>query len=187
MSPRTPHALLCFLVSLGIGQAVEFDWPDHGTLKLDPPPGWKLEREGIEGVGCSFQARPESGAAALLQVTVVEIPQDKAVDSAALRDRLRDSVQPFIEQSLEKEFRAIALPDGPGWYVQLSDAQLAGKPAVPGDYKVMRNALVLLDPHTLLIGTMLLDDPQAPEAAAMLAMLSRIRLDHGAPSGRHKQ
>ena len=182
MSPRTPHALLCFFVSLGIGQAAEFDWSEHGTINLDTPPGWKVERK--DGVGCSFEAQPESGVVARLQVSVVELPADQAVDAAALRERLKHSVQSFIASSVEREFRPVALPTpaGPGWYVELSDAALAGKPAVPDDFKVMRSALVLIHPHTLVIATMLLDDPTTPEAAAMLAMVSSLRLDPPAGS-----
>jgi hypothetical protein len=187
MSPRTPHVLLCFLVSLGIGRAAEIDWSDHGLINLDTPPGWKLERQDPEGAGCSFSVRPESGVVALLQITVVDIPEDQTVDSGALRDRLHESVKPFIEQSVEREFRPVALSSRPGWYVELTDAQLAGKPAVPGDYKVMRSALVLLNPRTLVIATMLLDDPATAEAADMLAMVSHLRLDHGITGGTRKK
>ncbi len=174
---------------MGIGQAVEFDWSDHGTIILDPPPGWKLERTQIEGVGCSFQARPDSDVVALLQVTVKEIKDGQAIDATALRELLRDSVKKFIIGSVEREFRPVALSprQGQGWYVQLSDASLADKPAVPDDYKVMRNAVILINQRILIVATMLLDDPKTREAADMLAMVSSLRFDQGTASGLTKK
>ncbi|MEJ1971600.1 MAG: hypothetical protein WDM96_03590 [Lacunisphaera sp.] len=68
--------------------------------------------------------------------------------------------------------------------MELSDAALAGKPVVPGDYKVMRSALVLLNPRTLVVATMLLDDRKTAEAAEMLAIVASIRL---APEGGNGQ
>ncbi len=181
MRPSLHRLLLLSLLAAGVLRAADHPWPGHGVLRIDAPEGWKVRAKPVEDFGFAFRAEPESGAAAILQITVVSLPPDKTVAVTELPDRLHESLAPFIEQSVEREFRPVRLKcrQGTGWYAELTDANLAGKPPVPNDYKVMRNALVALDERTMVIATMQFDDPAGPEAGAMLAIVCSLRLDSG--------
>ena len=177
-------ALLLLLV--GVAHARDFNWAGHGQISFDVPEGWKLEGQPAEDLGYAFKAEPASGKAAFLQITLVNTPPNKPVLAGELTDRLQASLQPYIEQSVEKEFRSVVLKcrQGKGCYAELTDAALAGKPPVAGDYKVMRNALIALDRQTLVIATMQFDDPAGDEAGEMLAIVSSIRFARSGQSGK---
>ena len=185
MSPRSPHALLCFLVSVSLGQAADFNWAERGTIDLETPPNWKLRGTATEEGGYLFIANPSSGANALLQISVMNIPPTLVLTDGDLRLRLHDSLLTYINQSVEREFcvHDLACRQGRGWYAELTDATLAGQPAKKDEYKVMRSALLLLDPRTMVLATMLFDDAQGPEAAAMLAMVASMRFQQHPQEG----
>jgi hypothetical protein len=166
------------LLTLGMADARDFHWAGHGTITFDVPSGWKLEGQPAGDVGYAFRARPDSAVAAMLQITLVNTPPNKPVLAGELTERLGASLQPYIEQSVEREFRPVVLKcrQGKGCYAELTDAALVGKPPVAGDYKIMRSALVALDRQTLVIATMQFDDPAADEAGEMLAIVGSMRL-----------
>ncbi len=176
----TPRLLaLLFLLLSGLADAKDFTWAAHGQIHFDVPEGWKLTGEPAEDVGYVFHARPTSGAAAFLQITLVNTPVNKPVLAGELTDRLHASLQPYIDQSVEKEFHPVPLKcrQGKGWYAELTDASLVGKAHVPDDYKIMRSALIALDRQTLVVATMQYDNPAGNEAAEMLAMVGSMRFD----------
>ena len=167
-----------FVLLPGAIHAKDFIWAGHGTISLDVPPGWKPEGQPAEDVGYAISARPASGTAALLQITLVNLPANKPVTVAELPERLHTSLKPYIAQSVEREFRPVALKthQGKGWYAELTDAALVGKPPVPDDYKVMRSALLAFDRQTLVIATMQFDDPTSA-AGEMLAIVGSMRFE----------
>ena len=67
------------------------------------------------------------------------------------------------------------MKQGCGWYDQLTDASLVGKPPVKDDHKVMRNALVALDNHTLVVITMFFDDSKGNEPNDMLSIVQSMQ------------
>jgi hypothetical protein len=166
-------------VSLTFGQAADFNWADHGTIDLDVPQTWKLRGSATEQGGYTFIASPRSEAHALLQISLLPVPPELVLTDADLRLRLHDSLRTYIDQSVEKEFRVqdLTCRQGKGWYAELTDATLLGQPTKPDDYKVMRSALLLLEPHTVAIATMLFNDPHAAEPGEMLAIVSSLRFD----------
>jgi hypothetical protein len=178
---RTKYFLLPALLLLTSGalQAVDFTWAGHGTISFELPAGWKMEGQPAEDVGYTFAARPDAGVAAFLQITLVSIPADKPIAVAELPERLHASLLPYIEQSVEKEFRPVSLKSshGKGWYAELTDAALVGKPPLPDDFKVMRSALIAVDRQTLVIATMQFDEPGTNTPAEMLAIVSSVRFD----------
>lgn len=178
---RARSLLLPVLLSLtlGVASARDFHWAGHGTISFDIPAGWKLEGQSDGDVGYAFRAQPESPVAAMLQITLVNTPPNKPVLAGELAERLQASLQPYIEQSVERELHPIALKcrQGKGCYAELTDAALVGKPPVAGDYKIMRSALVALDRQTLVIATMQFDDPATDEAGEMLAIVGSIRFN----------
>jgi hypothetical protein len=165
---------------ISVMQAVDFTWAGHGTISFDLPAGWKMEGQPAEDVGYSFTARPDSDVAAFLQITLVSIPADKPIAVPELPERLHASLLPYIEQSVEKEFRPVALKSrqGKGWYAELTDSSLVGKPPVSNDYKVMRSALIAVDRQTLVIATMQFDVPDTDTPGEMLAIVSSVRFAH---------
>jgi hypothetical protein len=182
MSPRSPHALLCFLVSMSFGQAADFNWAGHGTIDLDSPPQWKLRGTATEEGGYTFIASPRSGANALLQISVLAVPPALVLTDSDLRLRLHDSLHTYIDQSVEKEFRVqdLSCRQGKGWYAELTDSSLVGQPPKTDEFKVMRSALLLLESHTMAVVTMLFDDPQGPEPGEMLAIVASLHFDRHA-------
>jgi hypothetical protein len=64
--------------------------------------------------------------------------------------------------------------------VQLTDASLVSKPPEPGNFKVMRNALAVLDDHLMMVATVQFDNPSRPEVAEAMVLLSTLRLERGA-------
>ncbi len=176
MFSRDLPALLCFAVLLVSGRAADFPWAGHGLISFEIPTGWKIEKQSA-GESFTLVARPSSEVAALLQITLIDTPPTKPTLTGNLTDRLQDSLAPYIEQSVEKEFLPIRLRSrqGKGWYAELTDAALVGKPPVAGDYKVMRSAIVALDPQLVAVATMQFDNPAADEAGEMLAFVSSMR------------
>jgi len=167
---------------MSLGQAADFSWTDHGTIDLDAPPNWKLRGTATEEGGYTFVASPRSETHALLQVSILSIPSTLVLTDGDLRLRLHDSLRTYIDQSVEKEFRVrdLTCRQGKGWYAELTDAALVGQPAKPEEFKVMRSALLLLEPQTMAIATMLFDDPQGAEPGEMLAMVSSLHFDRHA-------
>jgi len=182
MRPCSLRPLLCFLVSMTFGQAADFNWPGHGTIKLDATPTWKLSGTVTEEGGYTLLAHPRSGSNALLQVSVLPVPPVLVLSDSDLQLRLHDSLRTYVDQSVEKEFHAqdLTCRQGKGWYAELTDASLVGKPAKPDEYKVMRSALLLLEPRTMAIATMLFDDPQGAEPAEMLAIVASMHFHRAA-------
>lgn len=174
---RSPHVLLCVLASFSFGQAADFNWTDRGTIDLQPPENWKLRSSVTEEGAYTVIATPRSEANALLQISVMSIPPALILTDDDLRLRLHDSLRTYIDQSVEKEFRVkdLSCRQGRGWYAQLTDAALVGQPPKKDEYKVMRSALLLLEPRTMVLATMLFDDATGPEAAEMLTIVSSMR------------
>lgn len=180
---------LTVLATVTGARIVDCVWPGHGTVTFDVPADWTLTAAQAGDAGYSFNARPKSDTAALVQITVFESPPGHPVRFEQLQDELKAIVQRVLPTSVEKEFfpQALHLKQGQGWFVQLTDASLVGKAPVPGDYKVMRNALLGLDDHARVVATMQFDDPKGPEPAAMLSLVSGMRFVRGTKSGQLAQ
>lgn len=188
MHPKTPFfSALLLALSLTVAHAIEFKWDGKGTIRIDNTDGWKLEGAPAEGLGFTITGHPDSGVPLVFQVTLLDVPADRPVQEEELVGHLEASLQRFLEQSVEKEVHPIALKmkQGRGWFAELTDSSLVGKPSVPNDYKILRNAIALLDPHALVVATMQCDDVDGVESAEMLRMLSSLRFDRwsaGAPA-----
>lgn len=158
------------------GRAADFDWPGHGTITFDVPATWSLSGKAVE-VGYAVQARPKSGAAAALQMTFFDLPPGQSNASVDLKSQLKEVLQDRIASSVEKKFspQPLKLARGTGWYTELTDASLVGKPPVPNNYKVMRSATLAADERCLAVATMRFDDPKSAEPAEMLALVSSLR------------
>ncbi len=173
-----PAALMLALLA-ATTQAVEFTWPGHGTIAVDAPANWTLRGAAGGEVGFTFRGEVDAKSAAVLQVTLVALPPDKTAPThGEAKDRLEKMVADALPDSVEKTFSPIALKlrQGHGWYVQLTDASLVGKPPEPENLKIMRNAFASLDANTMAVITMQFDDPNSAAPAEMLRIVESLRL-----------
>jgi len=175
---------LCALASCAALPAAEFPWPGHGSLALTVPPGWDLTGHSIGGGGAfAFTARPKSGAAATLQITVAHTPPESPVDPARLTATLEAAVHDYLAGSVEQKFSPQPLPlaQGSGVFVQFTDASLVGQPPQPDNFKVIRTAMIALDDHALALASLQFNDPAAREVGEMMAALASLRYTRTAP------
>lgn len=182
MKSRLLILAACLVASLTLVRADDFSWPGHGTVSFEVPRDWNFRGGQASISAFGWVGEPRSGAAAVLQLTLIELPAGKSIQAAEVQDQLRQSVRPVISDSVEKAFgpQPITLRQGTGWYAQFTDPALVGKPPVPGNFKVMRSALLALDTHSIVVATMQFDDPNRPEAAAMLSLVASMRFTRNA-------
>ena len=157
--------------------ATDFSWPGHGIITVDVPAQWVLAARAAGDDSFYFKAKPESRTTAQLQVTLIDTRPERPVLIAHLKEELRNLAQPVLAESVEKEFspQELHLPRSLGWFVQLTDANLVGKPSAPDAYKIMRSALLCLDDHALVHVTLQFDDAHTSEPAEMLELLASLR------------
>ena len=67
----------------------DYVWPGHGIITFDVPFSWSLMGSQAGDVGFNFKAVPKSGAAAIRQVSLVELPVDKPAQPGGLKARRR--------------------------------------------------------------------------------------------------
>ena len=159
------------------GRAGEFAWPGRGTVRVAVPSGWEVHSKAAEEIGFALRATPRAGAL-VAQVTLMALPPDKPMPGDVKKE-LERMVRPYLDGSVEKVFapKPLRVSRGSGWFVQLTDASLVGKPPEPGNTKVMRNALAALGDRILMIATVQFDDPARREVAEAMAFVSSIRLE----------
>ncbi|MBX3735759.1 MAG: hypothetical protein KF715_03640 [Candidatus Didemnitutus sp.] len=179
---RLPRLLVTGLSALalaGLSHATDFIWPGHGTIHFDVPDSWRMVGKQAEEIGYAFNAKPKSGAAAKLQITLAAKRGMKPTDAAELPQLLQRVAQSYLSGSVEKKFTPVPLPltQGVGYYVHLTDRSLVGKPPQPGNFKAMRNAVAALDPRALVVITLQFDDPDGSELSDMMAMVRSMRFD----------
>lgn len=164
------------------GRAAEFAWPGRGTVRMAVPSDWAAGSKDVGEIGFAFRAAPESRAV-VVQITLMAPPSGKPMRPDDVKKELERLVQPYLDGSVEKAFAPKPLPlsQGSGFFVQLTDASLVGKPPEPGNAKVMRNALAALSDGIRMIATIQFDDPGRREVAEAMALVSSIRVE---PSGK---
>lgn len=169
-------AVLSAAVLAGVLRATDFVWPGHGTIHFDVPDSWRMVGKQAEEAGYAFRARPNSPTAALLLVTVAELPPDKALDPSNLNGLLGNFVREILPTSVEKEFSPQPLPlaQGGGVYAQLTDASLVGRPPQRDNFKIMRSGVAALDLRTLAVFTIQFDDLNSPAVGDMMAMVRSL-------------
>jgi hypothetical protein len=176
--------LLLFLAAAlpSPSRAEEHAWPGVGTIRLTVPPGWSQRSQASGDASYLFLIQPRQELALVLQLSILSLPPDKAVPPGAEKGMLERIVQPVLAGSVEKAAvpRPMAVAQGKGWVVQFTDASLVGKPPEPGNYKVMRNALVAIDDRMLAIATLQFDDESLPEVGQAMAVVASVRVERAA-------
>ncbi len=172
--------MLCLTCAVAL--AADYHWPQRGTLTLESPGTWKVTSQSAPGLGYLFKIAATGENPAMLQITVVALPEGKTISESDLPDRLRAMVGRNLAGSVEKKVNPVqlAMTQGAGWYAELTDASLVGKPSVKGDFKVMRQGVAALDSTTFVVITMQFDDAERPEPAKMIGMVESLRFAPGA-------
>jgi len=174
-----------FVLATGFGVAAvhaeAFDWPGHGTVRVTTPTGWSVRAQRTNEVEFYLVAQPQTAPVVNAQFSLIVSPSGQPLDAEQVKGRLEDMTRQFVDGSVEKAFdpKPLALSRGSGWVVQLTDASLVGKAAEPGNYKVMRNAMAVLDGRVMLIATIQFDDPSQPEVAKAMSLLSSLQFEPG--------
>ena len=166
----------------GHARADDFAWGGRGTIRLSVPAGWQLaSKDGGENAYL-LRAQPKAGATVVAQITLAALPPGRTIRPDQVKDVLEAGTQEFLAGSVEKTFdpKPLAISGGSGWFVQLTDASLVGKPPQPGNFKVMRSAMATLGDGVMLIATITFDDPSRPEVSEAMSLLSSVRLERGA-------
>lgn len=174
-----------FAVALACGvlaqqsRPANIPWPGHGAIAIEVPINWSLHRAQQGDAVCTLRADRAGKPAAVVQVSLVALPPGKTSPTKAeLRQQLGKNVTPELPGSVEKVFlpRALTLAEGFGWYVELTDSSLVGKPTEPENLKVMRSGIATLNSQTMAVITMQFDDPESPAPEEMMRMIETLRL-----------
>ncbi len=175
----TRCTVLLLALAFSPAEAVEFVWPGHGPIAFDVPANWTMHGAPTGDAGYYFMGKPNSETAAMLQITLGFLPTDRpAASKDSVKSQLEKIVGPFLAGSEEKKFSptALKLHQGFGWYAQLTDSNLVGKPPVAGDFKVMRNAFASLEARAMAVITMQFDDPGGAAPVEMLRIVESMKL-----------
>ncbi len=182
MKPLPALSLPLILALLCVSTAAkEFVWSGHGTIVFDVPAGWSLRGEQSNQIAFSFQADPDSRAAAVTQIVLFNTDAAHPVTEEFVKSQTEAMSKPYVAESVEKaiNLKPLKPSQGFGWFAEFTDAALVGKPPIPKNYKVARNAQIGLEEHALAVAVMQFDDPASPEAAAMMAILTSMRFKRG--------
>ena len=182
MNMRLPLAgLFGIIAALGASGATEFNWPGHGTISFDVPGNWTLQGKSAGGLGFYFRATTQSKSQAVMQISLVETAPGKPVRDADLKGLLEKVTAVLVPASVEQKVvpRGMLLAQGSGYWAEFTDSNLVDKPPVPGDFKKTRSAVIALDEHALVVATMQFDEIKADEPAAMLGIVSSMRMNRG--------
>lgn len=181
---RIPRLLFVQVLCLtsAVALAADYNWPQRGKLSMESPGTWKVSTQSAAGLGFTFKVASTGENQAMLQMTVVALPEGKTISESDLPERLRTMVGRNLASSVEKKVNAVqlAMGQGAGWYAELTDASLVGKPSVKGDYKVMRQGVAALDSTTFVVITMQFDNADGSEPAKMVGMVESLRFARGA-------
>ncbi|HVS50727.1 MAG TPA: hypothetical protein VHD62_00120 [Opitutaceae bacterium] len=133
------------------GQPATLDLGSHGQLTLYFPEGWKVTSTNMAGQA-TLTATPagDANATCTLQVSFPE--QDRFDTKSRLKTRVEADGYPIAENSVEGKAIAheFSLTSGFGFYCSFTDAELRGKPATKGEFKVMSLGKIHLAPDVLI-------------------------------------
>jgi hypothetical protein len=169
--------LLALAVTCTNSRANEYPWPDRGVISLTSAKNWEFSVDYLAAVGIEINAESKSPNQATLQIRFISLPVDNPLLGSSSQERLRSLMGPAIASSVEKRIKPIALKlaQGTGWYGEVTDASLVGKPIEKGNFKVMRQADIAFDATTFAVATMQFDAPAGSEPTEMLAMIESLR------------
>ena len=141
--------LACVIVTVlpSFAIAERFDVPEHGSLFLDVPSGWKsaLEASGMS-LPPTIKFTPVNGDDFVMLITPLWSQKSDANFNSkeVIERKVKDEGIISLKQSVETKLRLYEFKgeQAYGYYYKLTDKSLVGKKRTPGDYKQLLRSLV---------------------------------------------
>src|SRR5690242_6742838 len=121
------NIITAFLLTISLhAHAESVALASHGSLEIDVPKGWKLEKSEIPHVGYNLALSPLSEANAKCLITVMYPPRTIPVDKQKIKEQLSMACQRYISGSVEQKMniKEYSLSAGYGVYATFTDADL---------------------------------------------------------------
>jgi len=157
-----------------------FDLGGGKTVVFTLPAGWEIGP--VEGapdlavLGKSIKLVPKNGANAECDITMMLTPDDRFADHEVLKSVVLTAADQLVGDSLEgranpREFKT---PHAFGYAATFTDKNLVGKAPERGNYKTATTVVLYLPEQIAVSATLLCDDINGPDYAAMVAMLRSL-------------
>jgi hypothetical protein len=173
------RAAMMMLVLAAAGKAETFNLREFGRLEIFPVGEWKFGAEDVGELKIVIVPKDE-GVNATAMVTVAMGGRDEYPDDATLARHLREVGQRMTESGEFAERKVTLKPIhhqlGTGYYFMFTDAKLAGKPVVRGDYKKICLGMIRLGPAVMVRLQILTDGEETEEFQQLLGMVEGMEL-----------
>ncbi len=162
-------------------RAADFTWPGVGTVQVTTPRGWSVDPIGGESVRFDLHAQPSAGPTVVVQMTLLMLPAEPVADSALMKALVIRGTEELRAAAVEKTLdpKPLACAGGSGWMFQITDASLVGKPRQPGNFKMMRHAMLALGHQVVAAVSVQFDDPAEGEVSDAMALVTSLRFQPG--------
>jgi hypothetical protein len=166
--------LLALLLAPAPARAATADLGPHGSLTVATPKDWTLSSQKEEDSGFILVISPPAEVNAKLVMNVVFPLDRQPLSKEAILQEATAAGEQFVEASVEKKAvpRDFKLPAGYGAYCVLTDAAMVGKPKEKDSFKVVGTGVIWFSEDVKAGVTMLADDANGPDFAALLAAVS---------------
>jgi hypothetical protein len=166
--------LLALLLSPAPAQAASADLGPHGTITLSVPKDWTIATQKEEDSGIILVVSPPAEVNAKLVVNVVFPLDRQPFSKEAIQQEAAAAGEQFVDASVEKKtvLRDFKLSSGYGAYCVLTDASMVGKPKEKDAFKMVGTGVIWFSEDVKAGVTMLADDANGPDFAALLAAVS---------------
>ncbi|EEF62535.1 hypothetical protein [Pedosphaera parvula] len=177
------HIYICCIVLFVLASyGAEFDLGTHGTLSITAPEDWTIKGRAVNDhggtpIGYAFAIKPRSDVNAKCLLTFAYITNGVPNRETIRKDVLRVTTQ-LVSESVEKKqnLKDFSLQTGYGAYCLFTDASLVGKPAKPGDYKVMGSGQVQPGDNMLGVVSLFADEADGKDFQAMLKIINSLKV-----------
>lgn len=167
--------LLFFILNLSLhsnstpSESRQFEFGTNFTLKIDLDPTWTFE----------FKKRNKEDAELNLinplnskeKCRIYIIPQPKVLEKEVIINMLKDNGDTLLNQSLEKEFSFIPIPNAHGFYYILTD-----KEPKPGEPTLIARGAISSPKHLTLF-TILFEQRDSSFFQDLIKVLASARID----------
>jgi len=170
--------LLALLLAPVTAPAATADLGPHGSLAVAVPKDWTLSSQKEEDSGFILVISPPAEVNAKLVMNVVFPIDRQPLSKEAIQQEATAAGEQFVEESVEKKtvLRDFTLPAGYGAYCVLTDASKVGKPKEKDSFKMVGTGVIWFSEDVKAGVTMLADDANGPDFAALLAAVSSASL-----------
>ncbi len=153
-------ALFLLTAALLSAQSATLNLGPHGRLTVFLPGDWKIDTSDFANQG-SITITPTNAEVNASCTIAVSFPETDRFDTKSrLKLRVEADSHGAASQSVERKAiaREFSLTTGYGFYCSFTDPDRVGKPAEPGNYKVMSVGKIRLSAEVLVDVAIMADD-----------------------------